>query len=184
MKKNVQPGFTLVELMVVIGIVAVLVAIALPAYSDYTRKARRSDAKVALTTMAQGQDSHYADYLRYASQIGQTSLVSSVSNRMGCKTGCFYDTVNSVAFSEKKHYAMGIYASLSSRSRYVLTATVAPKGTHGTGAQNVAKETEKCQIFALSSRGVKAAWGTNDAESLMVRLTTAPDADPNDCWGD
>jgi prepilin-type N-terminal cleavage/methylation domain-containing protein len=40
MKRNVQQGFTLIELMIVIAIVAILVALAVPAYQDYAIRAK------------------------------------------------------------------------------------------------------------------------------------------------
>ena len=40
MKRNIQKGFTLIELMIVIAIVAILVALAVPAYQDYTVRAK------------------------------------------------------------------------------------------------------------------------------------------------
>lgn len=49
-KQNAQKGFTLIELMIVVAIIGVLAAIALPAYSDYTKRAKVSEVILAASS--------------------------------------------------------------------------------------------------------------------------------------
>ena len=50
MKKSVQKGFTLIELMIVVAIIGILAAVALPAYQDYSVKAKVSELVLAASS--------------------------------------------------------------------------------------------------------------------------------------
>ena len=62
-------GFTLIELMIVVAIVALLVALALPSYSRYVQKANRGEAQALLLNWANNQEVWRANDTDYATIV-------------------------------------------------------------------------------------------------------------------
>jgi type IV pilus assembly protein PilA len=55
-----EEGFTLIELMIVVAIIGVLAAIAIPAYRDYSNRAKMSEVLTAMDAIAQGASEYHA----------------------------------------------------------------------------------------------------------------------------
>ncbi|HGP7270421.1 TPA: pilin, partial [Neisseria gonorrhoeae] len=76
---TLQKGFTLIELMIVIAIVGILAAVALPAYQDYTARAQVSEAIL----LAEGQKSavteYYLNHGKWPENNGDAGVASSSS---------------------------------------------------------------------------------------------------------
>lgn len=97
-------GFTLIELMIVIAIVAILAAIALPMFGQYSYRAQRVDGQELLLRIATAQERFY-----------------STNNKYGALTAVGYDDP---ALSEKGYYSVKVDLAADGQS---YKATAAPK---------------------------------------------------------
>jgi type IV pilus assembly protein PilE len=73
-------GFTLVEVMVVVVVIAILTMIALPAYNESVRKGRRSEAFVALTAVQQAQERYRGSNTEYADTMTELGASTTTPN--------------------------------------------------------------------------------------------------------
>lgn len=64
-KKDNQKGFTLIELMIVVAIIGILAAIAIPQFATYRVKAQNKAPQSDLRNLATSLESYYADYQEY-----------------------------------------------------------------------------------------------------------------------
>ncbi|MDR7307218.1 pilin [Rhodoferax saidenbachensis] len=75
MKRTLQKGFTLIELMIVVAIIGILAAVALPAYQDYTVRAKMSEVVLAASSCR-----------TTITEIFQSASVLPSANAWGCES--------------------------------------------------------------------------------------------------
>jgi len=87
--KQIQKGFTLIELMIVVAIIGILAAVALPAYQDYTVRARLSEVVLA----ASGMKTQVAEgYQTYSRMLASASIGTVSQNSKAVSTVVYAST--------------------------------------------------------------------------------------------
>jgi len=122
-------GFTLMELMAVVAIVAILVGIAVPTYQDSVRKSRRGQAKSDLAEAAQAMERYYT--------INNTYV--------GANLNTIYNNPPQSPKTGTAHYTISFDGAVTANS-FVLQAV--PSTTTG-------QNKDKCGTMNLSNTGVK-----------------------------
>jgi type IV pilus assembly protein PilE len=130
-------GFTLIELMITVAVVAILAGIAYPSYTEYVKKARRADAKAALLKVQLAQEKYRTNNTSYGTlaQIGVSST------------------------SPDQYYTIAV----SNNTATAYTATATPAGAQagnscGTFAVNQDGKTTSASVQTTTAK-VQECWG-------------------------
>jgi len=128
-------GFTLIEVMIAVVILAIVAGISFPIYSNYVTKTRRVDAKVMLQEIAGEQIRYFSENNQYADDL-------SVLGYAG-------ETVE----SEEKYYNISV--EVPTETNFILTATPAKDGPQA--------DDDLCGSFTLDAAGGKGVTGSEKA---------------------
>lgn len=75
--RRTSAGFTLIELMIAVAIIAILAAIAIPSYQNYMTQTRRTEAQAALMAFAQAMERFYTQNNTYIGADGGTAAIAN-----------------------------------------------------------------------------------------------------------
>jgi type IV pilus assembly protein PilE len=152
MASSKQDGFTLIELMVVVTIIGILTAIALPAYTQYVVRANRSAAQSFMFSVANKQEQYMLDARTYA---GGTTALTDLSLTVPAEVSGKY----TITVTCTMPTATGNCTGVAGMPAYVIKAE--PSGIQAT-------RDVKCATLTLNQQAVKTESGTASAVS--------------DCW--
>jgi type IV pilus assembly protein PilE len=144
--RSASSGFTLIELMIVVAIVAILASVALPAYHDYIRRGQLPEAFSALSDYRVKLEQYYQDHRNYGA--GACADGAPVPAWSGFKPQKFFDLGCSLSDGGQK---------------YTLTAT----GARGRTAGHVYildQDNQQATLVFKGGASVKACWPSRGSE--------------------
>lgn len=132
-------GFSLLELMIVVSIIAILVAIAYPSYEQYVMRATRTEAKNLVLRVASEQEKFYSTFNRYSGSMGARTTDPATS-------GLNIGSSTSEGSDDAAYYDVTIALSNGTQG-YTITAT--PRGSQ--------QSEDRCGTMTIDHLGNKTA---------------------------
>ena len=130
--KRLMKGFTLIELMIVVAIIGILAAIAIPNFIKFQARSKQSEAKSNCKAMFTAEKAFFAEKDRYSSLVGEVGFSPERNNRYNYFVGPVGATVENRATSvstKAPSTDTGIGADVFKGYSLVITAPTLPGGT-------------------------------------------------------
>jgi type IV pilus assembly protein PilE len=141
MKKVVTRGFTLIELMIVVAVIGILAAIAIPSYQDSILKGKRAEGRAALTELLLQQERYMTQsnsYCAFSNSAGTTAVVA------GCTTVPF-KTFSGDTLAQTSYYlSASACTSTTIKECVVVTATPVKSDPEAGNLQILSSGTKTC----------------------------------------
>ncbi len=167
--KNKEQGFSLVELMVVVAIIGVLAAVAIPQLGAYMAKAKQSEAKSSLSAYYMAEKAFYAEYGSYDSRFGAVGFLPE---------GRMVYTVGMTTAATGMSTSTVVYPNAVTRSEYLssayCTAAAACTNVGGTAAAAAASAMTSSTFTAAAIGSISSKsndeWTINDTKTIVNTL--------------
>ena len=140
-------GFTLVELMLTLAVIAIISSLSVVSYRQYVRRANRVDGTSALLHLSAAQERYYLQNDQYATTA--TELAAGPPAGLG------------IAGTQQGLYDLEVEpAADGATAGYTATATAS-----GSGSQ---RDDDDCQVFTIDQSGTRGASDAGGAESSEI----------------